>query len=271
VRALLSVYDKRGLDAFARDLLNLEWELISTGGTLSFLRDAELPVTSVEDVTGFPEILDGRVKTLHPAIHGGILARRSRNEDLATIQAHHIAPIDLVVSNLYPFEQTIRRTNVALAEVLENIDIGGPAMIRAAAKSFEDVLVVCDPSAYDIVIDALRSGEADRSMRRELAARAFAHVASYDALVAEWLQESTSFPERFVFGGTKALDLRYGENPHQAGAAFRRQTRVPQSQACWMPFSSRGKSSRTTICWMLILHGTSAAGSTIQRLWLSST
>ena len=222
MRALISVYDKRGLDAFARDLVALGWEIISTGGTLTYLQNAGIPVTAVDDVTNFPEILDGRVKTLHPAIHGGILARRDRPDDLATMADHDMTPIDMVVGNLYPFEQTIRRPDVSTADVLENIDIGGPAMIRAAAKNYPDVIVLCDPSAYDVVIDALRSDAVDRTMRRALAASAFAHVSSYDSIVASWMQESTAFPERVVVAGNKVLDLRYGENPHQTAAAYRR-------------------------------------------------
>ena len=222
MRALISVFDKRGLDAFAHELVALGWEILSTGGTLAYLKNVGVPVIAVDDVTAFPEILDGRVKTLHPSIHGGILARRDRSDDLKTLADHAIQPIDMVVGNLYPFEDTIRRPGVSLNDVLENIDIGGPAMIRAAAKNYPDVLVVCDPSSYDIVIEALRTGEVEAVMRRSLAASAFAHVSAYDALIAAWLQESTAFPDKLVVQGTKALDLRYGENPHQSAAAYRR-------------------------------------------------
>src|SRR4051812_23946413 len=165
VRALLSVYDKTGLETFARGLVDLGWELISTGGTLSFLRDHDLPAGSVEDVTGSPEFLDGRVKTLHPAIHGGILARRDNPNDIAALANQKITPIDLVAVNLYPFEATVRRPDSSLAEVLENIDIGGPTMLRAAAKNFTDVIVVCQPHSYEAVLTALRADGITREER----------------------------------------------------------------------------------------------------------
>jgi phosphoribosylaminoimidazolecarboxamide formyltransferase / IMP cyclohydrolase len=222
VRALVSVYDKTGLETFARGLVDLGWELISTGGTLSFLRDHDLPAGSVEDVTGSPEFLDGRVKTLHPAIHGGILARRDNPNDIAALANQKITPIDLVAVNLYPFEATVRRPESSLAEVLENIDIGGPTMLRAAAKNFTDVVVVCQPHSYEAVLTALRADGITREERMRLASHAFAHVANYDALIAEWLGRHDPFPAERAIPGRLATVLRYGENPHQSAAAHRR-------------------------------------------------
>ncbi|HQY29819.1 MAG TPA: bifunctional phosphoribosylaminoimidazolecarboxamide formyltransferase/IMP cyclohydrolase [Thermomicrobiales bacterium] len=223
MRALISVYDKSDLEAFASGLVEMGWSLISTGGTLSFLREVGLPVTGVDAITGFPEILDGRVKTLHPAIHGGILARRMHPDDLATLQEHGLELIDMVVGNLYPFAATISRPNVTMAEALENVDIGGPAMIRAAAKNFPDVLVITEPTNYKDVLAQLRSGEDSLEFRQSLAAKAFAHIATYDALIASYLGvESRELPDRLPIAADKAIDLRYGENPHQRAAAYRR-------------------------------------------------
>ena len=222
MRALLSVYDKTGLATFARGLLDLGWELISTGGTLAFLRDHDLPTVSVEDVTGSPEILGGRVKTLHPAIHGGILARRDDLEDMAVLGNQKITPIDLVAVNLYPFEATVRRPEVSSAKALENIDIGGPTILRAAAKNFPDVLVICQPDSYEAVLTALRADGITREERMGLAAKAFAHVANYDALIAKWMGWEDPFPQDCSIPGRLAAVLRYGENPHQSAAAYRR-------------------------------------------------
>lgn len=234
MRALLSVYDKSGLTPFAQRLVYLGWDLISTGGTFRTLTDAGLPVTSVADVTGFPEMLDGRVKTLHPAIHGGILARRDVPNHLVQLDAHGLSPIDLVVGNLYPFAETIRVPGISLEDATEQIDIGGPAMIRAAAKNFAAVIVVTDPADFDTVIAMLESGDVWPSYRKSLAAKAFAHVSAYDALVAEYLTDdpgdtSFSFPRELTFGGRLSQPLRYGENPHQRSAAYRRRTTLPQS------------------------------------------
>ena len=188
MRALVSVYDKAGVVGFARGLATLGWEIVSTGGTLASLRQAGIPATAVADVTGFPEILDGRVKTLHPAVHGGILARRDVAEHLATLAEHAITPIDLVAANLYPFERTVADPAVPPAEAVEQIDIGGPSMIRSAAKAHADVVVVTDPADYPAVLTALAEGGVDPEARRALAAKAFAHVAAYDTIVAEWMR-----------------------------------------------------------------------------------
>jgi phosphoribosylaminoimidazolecarboxamide formyltransferase/IMP cyclohydrolase len=220
MRALLAPYDKTGLADFARDLVGLGWELLATGGTEKALREAGVPVTSVSDVTGFPEILDGRVKTLHPAIHGGLLARRSLPAHVEELARHGIAGIDLVACNLYPFEATVAREAIDLTEALENIDIGGPAMLRAASKNFPDVLVLCDPADYGLALDLLKSGGAGLEARRELAAKAFQHVALYDTMVARYLRMDDAFPPELTVGLRKVSSLHYGENPHQKAALY---------------------------------------------------
>ncbi len=219
MRALISVSDKRGLAPFAAGLASLGVEIFSTGNTARSLAEAGVAVRSVSSLTGFPEILDGRVKTLHPAVHGGILARRDRPEHMAALAEHGLGPIDLVVVNLYPFAATIARPGVAFAEAIEQIDVGGPAMVRAAAKNHEHVLVVVRPDDYDAILAALRAGGAGPELRRALAARAFAHTAAYDAAIAGYLA-GEPFPATLPLAFTKAQDLRYGENPHQAAALY---------------------------------------------------
>src|SRR6266540_1103586 len=221
MRALLAPYDKTGLVEFAQGLAALGWELIATGNSERQLRDGGLPVTSVAEVIGFPEILDGRVKTLHPAIHGGLLARRDNPEHLRQLAEHGIAGIDLVANNLYPFEATVAKPDVSLQDALENIDIGGPAMLRGAAKNFLDVIVVCDPADYTSTIEALRGTGVDLDTRRALAAKAFQHVALSDTLVARYLRdEPTAFPAELTLPLRRLAELRYGENPHQSGALY---------------------------------------------------
>jgi phosphoribosylaminoimidazolecarboxamide formyltransferase / IMP cyclohydrolase len=221
-RALLSVSDKSGLLDLARGLHALGWELLSTGGTARALREADVPVRDVADVTQFPEMLDGRVKTLHPAVHGGLLARRDVPEHMAAIAEHGIAPIDLVVVNLYPFRQTAARAGVTPEEVIEQIDIGGPSMLRSAAKNFASVTTVVDPADYESVLAALSSGDDFAALRRRLAAKVFEHTAAYDAAIAAWFaaQEGERFPERIVLALERAQGLRYGENPGQAAAFY---------------------------------------------------
>jgi phosphoribosylaminoimidazolecarboxamide formyltransferase/IMP cyclohydrolase len=225
-RALLSVFHKDGLADFARGLARLGVELVSTGGTLQLLKDAGIPAVSVSSVTGFPEILDGRVKTLHPKIHGGILADRARPEHERQLGEHGIAPIDLVVVNLYPFRETVA-AGAGPAEVIEKIDIGGPAMVRAAAKNHRGVAVVVDPADYPAVLAALESAGDDglsEALRLRLAAKAFRHTQEYDAAVATWLEartESEAFPPRLTVQLERQEILRYGENPHQAAAVYR--------------------------------------------------
>ena len=220
-RALLSVSDKRGLVEFARGLAGLGWDLISTGGTARALADAGIKVTPVEAVTGFPEMMDGRVKTLHPAVHGGLLARRDVPEDLAAMKEHGIAPIDLVAVNLYPFRQTVAKPGVTLAEAIENIDIGGPSMLRSAAKNHAAVCVIVDPDDYPRVLEALRSGAVPRELRSELATKVFRHTAGYDAAIAAYLggKAGEALPQSLVLSLERRQSLRYGENPQQ-GAAF---------------------------------------------------
>ncbi|MGI9510142.1 MAG: bifunctional phosphoribosylaminoimidazolecarboxamide formyltransferase/IMP cyclohydrolase [Geminicoccaceae bacterium] len=222
-RALLSVFDKTGLIAFASALAKRDIELLSTGGTARALREAGLAVVDVADVTGAPEILDGRVKTLHPAIHGGLLARRDLPEHMSTIDAHGIAPIDLLAVNLYPFEKTIAG-GADYDQSVEMIDIGGPAMIRAAAKNHGSVTLVTDPADYQSVLAALdeQNGRTSLHLRKALAAKAFARTAAYDAAIAAWFaeQQGEMLPERLTITAERKLITRYGENPHQQAAFY---------------------------------------------------
>ncbi|MGC4106527.1 MAG: bifunctional phosphoribosylaminoimidazolecarboxamide formyltransferase/IMP cyclohydrolase [Thermomicrobiales bacterium] len=224
MRALLSVYDKTGIADFARDLVALGYELISTGGTFTAIAEAGLPVTQVADVTGSPEILDGRVKTLHPRIHGGLLARRDLDDHMAQLVEHEIVPIDIVASNLYPFERVVSSPGVSDEDIIENIDIGGPAMVRASAKNFASVLIVTNPGDYDAVVAALREGTTDTAFRRKLAAKAYAHVSAYDALISQYLreQDGTMFPDELSIPLRLVSTPKYGENPQQEAAAYRR-------------------------------------------------
>lgn len=225
-RALLSVSDKTGIVELARRLHALGVELLSTGGTMKALQDAGIPVTGVSDVTGFPECLDGRVKTLHPAIHAGLLAMRSNPEHMRQIAELGIAPIDLVVINLYPFRQTIARPGVTFEEAIENIDIGGPTMLRAAAKNWQDVAVVVEPADYDAVLGELeQAGEVSRETKLRLCYKVFEHTAQYDCMIQQYLRAQlpgdNRFPDKLTVTFEKVQGMRYGENPHQ-GAAFYR-------------------------------------------------
>jgi phosphoribosylaminoimidazolecarboxamide formyltransferase/IMP cyclohydrolase len=225
-RALLSVSNKAGLPAFARGLVRLGYELYSTGRTGAALEEASIDVLPVSELTGFPELLDGRVKTLHPGVHAGLLARRELTEHMREVQAHDLKLIDLLCVNLYPFAETLARPGARDSEILEQIDIGGPAMVRAAAKNHADVIVVVRPERYSEVLGALQDGSVSREARRRLAAEAFAHTAVYDAQVAAWLQatggeEPDSFPAELSVAGGLATPLRYGENPHQRAAFYR--------------------------------------------------
>ncbi len=247
-RALLSVSDKSGIEALATSLVKAGWEILSTGGTARAIRDAGLPVTEVAQVTGHPEMMDGRVKTLHPAIHAGLLARRDRPDDMASLEKHGYGPIDLVAVNLYPFRETVARGEVPVGEAMEKVDIGGPTMIRAAAKSHSDVLVVVDPSDYDRVLAALADGATvDAGLRRELAAKVFRHISDYDAAVAAYLEaravgaedagseaasddaesdrgaadSDKSPPDSLSLDLELVQGLRYGENPGQEAAFYR--------------------------------------------------
>ena len=222
-RALISVSDKTGVLDFARGLRELGIEVLSTGGTAAAIREAGLEVTDVAEFTGSPEILDGRVKTLHPRLHAALLARRDDSDHMATLEAEGIEPIDLVCVNLYPFERTIETPGVTEREAVENIDIGGPTMIRAAAKNHSAVAVVVKPESYDAVLEELREsgGEVSTETRQWLANEAFAHTASYDAAISRWFgSRYEAFPDHFVMPHEKFMELPYGENPHQKAALY---------------------------------------------------
>lgn len=220
-RALISVSDKRDLISFASGLTGMGVEILSTGGTCRQLREAGIEAIEVSDKTGFPEIMDGRVKTLHPTIHGGLLGRRGKDEDV--MSEHGIEPIDLLAVNLYPFEQTIANPDASLEDAVENIDIGGPAMIRAASKNHDAVAVVVDPDDYDDVLSHLKKNELSPEYRRRLAAKAYAHTASYDTAITRYLSQSLGddpLGARFLHAGSLKEKLRYGENPHQDAAFY---------------------------------------------------
>lgn len=224
-RALISVSDKTGVTSFAKELVQLGFEIISTGGTSTMLTESGIPVTNVEEVTSFPEILGGRVKTLHPAIHGGLLAKFSEEKHIAQLEEHNINKIDLVCANLYPFQQTIAKETVTVADAIENIDIGGPTMLRAAAKNHQYVTVVCDPEDYEIVIDELtKNNEVGMETRRKLAAKVFRHTAAYDALIAEYMTNlvGEETPENLTVTYELKQQLRYGENPHQQANFYKK-------------------------------------------------
>ncbi|MEW6778263.1 MAG: bifunctional phosphoribosylaminoimidazolecarboxamide formyltransferase/IMP cyclohydrolase, partial [Bdellovibrionota bacterium] len=228
-RALLSVSDKQGLVELGQYLASRKVEILSTGGTAKALRDAGVPVKDVSEHTGFPEMMDGRVKTLHPKIHGGLLARRENKEDLSALAKQEIGLIDLVIVNLYPFEKTVAKENCPFEEAVENIDIGGPSMLRAAAKNHADVTVVVDPSDYARLKDEMEKngGGTSREFRYELAVKVFSHTAAYDGAIANYFSAiekpgaaPSRFPESLNLSFRKLQGLRYGENPHQQGAFY---------------------------------------------------
>ncbi len=232
--ALVSVSDKTGLVEFAGALSSLGWTLLSTGGTAKAIRDAGLKVTDVSTHTGFPEMLDGRVKTLHPKVHGGILGRRTAKSHADAMNTHGIPPIDLVCVNLYPFEQTVAKPDCTMEDAIENIDIGGPAMLRSAAKNNESVTVLCDPADYGAVISELRSGgnTTTPATRFRLAVKAYQHTAAYDSAISNWLAlrvegECRRFPSQLTVPLVRVKELRYGENPHQAAALYREKSPSP--------------------------------------------
>jgi phosphoribosylaminoimidazolecarboxamide formyltransferase/IMP cyclohydrolase len=221
VRALISTWDKSGLDTFARGLVALGWRLVASGNTAAALEAIGLPVEHVEAVTDSPEMLGGRVKTLHPRVHAGILARRDAVEDVATLEEHDIEPFDLVCVNLYPFEQVTARQGVTEAEAVEMIDVGGPSMLRGAAKNFAHVAAVCRPEQYGPILEELRTSPVlSLETRRRLAAEAFAHTAAYEAAIATWFNRTDDLPDALVVSLEKVQDLAYGENPHQRGAYY---------------------------------------------------
>ncbi|HEU4448680.1 MAG TPA: bifunctional phosphoribosylaminoimidazolecarboxamide formyltransferase/IMP cyclohydrolase [Gaiellaceae bacterium] len=219
-RALISVFDKTGLDGFARGLADLGVEIVASGGTAAHVAELGIDVVPVEEITDVPELLEGRVKTLHPRIHAGILARRNREADLEELRDQGIRTFDLVCVNLYPFQRVAGRRNVREEEAVEMIDIGGPALLRAAAKNFRDVLAVCDPARYEEILVALRDGRADLALRRRLAGEAFAHTAAYEASIASWFADVETFPARLLLSLEREVELPYGENPHQRAAYY---------------------------------------------------
>ncbi|MDX1764098.1 MAG: bifunctional phosphoribosylaminoimidazolecarboxamide formyltransferase/IMP cyclohydrolase [bacterium] len=225
-RALISVSDKRGVVAFAKKLKIMGFEILSTGGTAKLLNTEGVAVRSVSDYTGFPEMLDGRIKTLHPRIHGGLLGRRSQPDHVDQMEAQGIEPIDLVVVNLYPFEATIAKADCTLNDAIENIDIGGPAMLRSAAKNHADVTVIVDPDDYDRVLTEMEKNDGDLPLksRYELACKVFTHTARYDGVISSYLSSQggqPAFPEQLTLSYAKVTELRYGENPHQKGAFYK--------------------------------------------------
>lgn len=228
-RALISVSDKTGVVKLAKKMVENGIEIISTGGTEQRIKDAGIPVLNISDITDFPECLDGRVKTLHPAVHGGILAMRSSEDHMKQIEDLGIGTIDFVIINLYPFKETVSKAEVDFADAIENIDIGGPTMLRSAAKNHQDVVVVVDPRDYDQVIEAIETSKIDAAFKFELALKVFEHTASYDAMIAQYLREvsgKVDFPETLTITYEKSMDLRYGENPHQSAVFYKEMRHV---------------------------------------------
>jgi len=229
--ALISVSDKTGIVELAKTLATGGYSILSTGGTARVLRDSGLEVTDVSEYTGFPEMMDGRVKTLHPKVHGGLLARRDDETHVAAMAEHGIDPIDVVVVNLYPFRETVAKPGVTLAEAVEQIDIGGPSMLRSAAKNHASVTVVVDPADYGRVSEAVAAGDIPAELRARLAAKVFQHTAAYDAAIAAYLTRSEQFPAELCVMASLASELRYGENPHQRAAFYRLPDAAPGSVA----------------------------------------
>ncbi len=232
MKALVSVSDKRGVVEFATALVDMGWEIISTSGTLAALRASGLKVTNISDVTGFPEICEGRVKTLHPKVHGGLLARRDKEEHMAALAENGIETIDMVCVNLYPFEATIAKEGVTMEEAVENIDIGGPSMLRSAAKNFASVSVVCDPNDYELVLGEIReSGNTKPETRLMLSAKAYTHTALYDSHIATYMRKAAGLDEKLFLSFDAVQSLRYGENPHQQASFYRAGEEVSYSVA----------------------------------------
>ena len=232
MRALISVSDKTGVVEFARELVSLGWELLSTSGTMRMLKEAGLPVTSVSDVTGFPEICDGRVKTLHPKIHGALLARRDIPDHMKQLEDNGIGTIDLVCVNLYPFRETIAKPDVTMEDAIEHIDIGGPSMVRSAAKNWESVTIVVNREDYATVISELKAdGHTSRETRLKLSAKAYTHTAEYDMAISSWMRAQAGLPEKLFLEYDICQPLRYGENPHQDAKFFKTPSKAPYSLA----------------------------------------
>ena len=232
MRALVSVSDKTGLVPFVKGLQALGWEIIATGGTQRLLEESGVKTIGISEVTGFPEICDGRVKTLHPKVHGGLLARRDIPAHMETLKENGIETIELVCVNLYPFRQTIAKEGVTMEEAVENIDIGGPSMLRSAAKNWRDVTVICDPADYDTVLDEIRTGgNTTPETRLKLSAKAYSHTASYDMCIARYMRAQAGLPEKLYLEYDIKQPLRYGENPHQKADFFAAPTAEPYSLA----------------------------------------
>ncbi len=232
MRALVSVSDKTGIVPFVKGLQKLGWEIIATGGTQKLLEESGVKTIGISEVTGFPEICDGRVKTLHPKVHGGILARRDVPEHMATLAEQGISTIELVCVNLYPFRQTIAKPGVTMEDAIENIDIGGPSMVRSAAKNWKDVTIVCDPSDYATVLEEIESnGFTSDDTRLKLSAKAYTHTAEYDMMISTYMREKAGLPEKLFLEFDIKQGLRYGENPHQAAKFYASAEKVPYSVA----------------------------------------
>ena len=233
MRALVSVSDKAGLVPFVNSLVSLGWEIIATGGTMKLLQDNGIKVINISEVTGFPEICDGRVKTLHPKVHGGLLARRDDESHLKALKDNDIEFIDMVCVNLYPFRQTIAKPGVSMADAIENIDIGGPSMLRSAAKNYKDVTVVCDPSDYNLIIDEIKAhGNTTPDTRLKLSAKAYTHTAEYDMCIANYMRKQAELNEKLFMEFDLVQNLRYGENPHQQAKFYRTADDLPYSLGC---------------------------------------
>lgn len=232
MKALISVSDKTGVVEFAKGLVALGWEILSTSGTMKLLKESGVPVTSVSDVTGFPEICDGRVKTLHPKIHGALLARRDIPEHMKELKDNDIETIDLVCVNLYPFRETIAKPNVTMEDAVEHIDIGGPSMLRSAAKNWESVTVVCNPADYETILSEIKAGgNTTRETRLKLSAKAYTHTAEYDMAISTYMRAQAGLPEKLFLEYDLKQELRYGENPHQEAKFFASTVKEPFSLA----------------------------------------
>ena len=232
MKALISVSDKTGVVEFAKGLVALGWEILSTSGTMKLLKESGVPVTSVSDVTGFPEICDGRVKTLHPKIHGALLARRDIPEHMKELKDNDIDTIDLVCVNLYPFRETIAKPDVTMEDAVEHIDIGGPSMLRSAAKNWESVTVVCNPADYETILSEIKAdGNTTRETRLKLSAKAYTHTAEYDMAISTYMRAQTGLPEKLFLEYDLKQELRYGENPHQEAKFFASTVKEPFSLA----------------------------------------
>ena len=256
-RALISTFDKTGVVELAEELAELGVEIVASGGTADHLAEHGLDVTRVEDLTEIPELLGGRVKTLHPRIHAAILARRDHPDDLAALDEHDISPFDLVVVNLYPFEDVVSRRAVGEQDAVEMIDIGGPAMLRAAAKNFAHVAPVCRPERYDEIVDEIRERrDLLLDTRRRLAAETFSVTAAYEAAIAKWFTDPEAFPEQLLTAFDKELELAYGENPHQRGAYYSERgarrhllSRVEQVHGRALSFNNLNDLSAARLVW----------------------